>query len=149
MVGLLNAPKGTRLYKRLMSEGRLLSSASGNNTDFSINFVPRMNLEALQEGYRRVLSQLYSPKEYYMRVKTFLREYQPLKGKSFRFRPQALIALLKSVFILGIADKGRIYYWRLFFWSLFTRPRSFPMAITFAIYGFHFRKVFEHAMTSL
>ncbi len=149
MVGLLNAPKGTRLYKRLLSEGRLLSAPSGNNTDFSINFIPKMNLEALQEGYRRVLSQLYSPKEYYLRVKTFLKEYQPLKGKSFRFRPQALIALLKSVLILGIVDKGRTYYWRLFFWSLFTRPRSFPMAMTFAIYGFHFRKVFEQYMTSL
>ena len=149
MVGLLNAPKGSRLYKRLLSEGRLLSSMSGNNTDFSIKFVPRMNLQALHEGYRKVLSQLYSPNEYYERVRSFLRKYQPMPGRAFRFRPQYIRALLKSVLILGIADKGRKYYWRLFFWSLFTRPRSFPMAITFAIYGFHFRRVFEQYLTTL
>jgi hypothetical protein len=27
------------------------------------------------------------------------------------------------------------------FWTLFTRPRKFPLAITLTIYGFHFRKV--------
>ncbi len=33
MVGLLNAPMGTRLHKRLESEKRLTGSFSGNNTD--------------------------------------------------------------------------------------------------------------------
>jgi hypothetical protein len=50
---------------------------------------------------------------------------------------------MKSMFILGIIGKERFYYWRLFLWSLFRRPRLFPMAITFSIYGYHFRKVFE------
>jgi hypothetical protein len=31
----------------------------------------------------------------------------------------------------------------LFFKTLFVRPRLLPLAITFAIYGYHFRKVFE------
>jgi radical SAM superfamily enzyme YgiQ (UPF0313 family) len=149
MVGLLNAPKDTRLYQRLLREGRLLSSMTGNNTDFSINFVPKMDLQVLQEGYHNVLSQLYSPKEYYKRVKKFLKEFQPIRGHSIRFKSQYLKALVKSVFVLGIAGKERVYYWRLFFWSLFTRPRTFPMAITFAIYGFHFRRVFEHSMSAL
>jgi hypothetical protein len=39
MVGLLNAPKGTRLYQRLKSENRLTTESTGNNTDFSLNFV--------------------------------------------------------------------------------------------------------------
>jgi len=29
------------------------------------------------------------------------------------------------------------------FWSLFRRPKLFPLAITLSIYGYHFRKVFE------
>jgi radical SAM superfamily enzyme YgiQ (UPF0313 family) len=149
MVGLLNAPKGSRLYKRLLKEGRLLSSMSGNNTDFTINFVPKMSLQTLQEGYRRVLHQLYAPREYYQRVKKFLKEYKPLPMKSYRFKPQYLGALVRSVVVLGIISKGRQYYWRLFFWSLFTRPRLFPLAITFAIYGFHFRRVFEHALAAV
>lgn len=149
MVGLLNAPKGSRLYYRLLTEGRLLTSMSGDNTDFSINFIPKMNLETLQEGYRKVLQQLYAPREYYRRVKKFLKEYRPRQPKSLRFKPQYFWALVKSVFILGILNKGRQYYWRLFFWALFTRPRLFPLAITFAIYGFHFRRVFEHTITVL
>jgi hypothetical protein len=52
-------------------------------------------------------------------------------------------AAVKSVFVLGLLNKERFYYWRLFFWSLFRRPGLFPLAITFSIYGFHFRKIFE------
>lgn len=33
---------------------------------------------------------------------------------------------------------------RLFFWSLIRRPRLFSLAITFAIYGYHFRKITEN-----
>jgi hypothetical protein len=43
----------------------------------------------------------------------------------------------------GIRGIERVQYWRLFFWTLFRRPRLFPLAITFAIYGFHFRRVVE------
>ena len=45
MVGLLNAPKGTNLEKRLISEGRMLQDFTGNNTDFTINFIPKMDSE--------------------------------------------------------------------------------------------------------
>ena len=43
MVGVLNAPRGTRLHQRLVKEGRLLKSFTGDNTDFSMNFIPKMN----------------------------------------------------------------------------------------------------------
>jgi hypothetical protein len=42
---------------------------------------------------------------------------------------------------LGIRGVERAHYWRLFFWTLFRRPRLFPVAMTLAIYGFHFRQV--------
>ncbi len=72
MVGLLNAPQGTKLYHRLKSEGRLVKSVTGDNTDFSINFVPKMNPETLMNGYRKILNTIYSPKHYYARVREFL-----------------------------------------------------------------------------
>jgi radical SAM superfamily enzyme YgiQ (UPF0313 family) len=43
MVGLLQAPLGTKLYQRLKSEGRLTDLGSGDNTDGSTNIIPRMN----------------------------------------------------------------------------------------------------------
>jgi radical SAM superfamily enzyme YgiQ (UPF0313 family) len=143
MVGLLNAPFGTRLYKRLQKEGRLLSAMSGDNTDFSMNFIPKMNYDMLLKGYRSILENVYSPKHYYARVKQFLRTYNPPKVRVSIIQSNHLKAFIKSIVILGILDKQRLQYWNLFFWSLFTRPRMFPLAITFTIYGYHYRRILE------
>ena len=75
MVGLLNAPRGTKLYQRLKKENRLLKDMSGDNTDFSINFIPKMNFETLINGYKHILNTIYSPKQFYERVKIFLKEW--------------------------------------------------------------------------
>jgi radical SAM superfamily enzyme YgiQ (UPF0313 family) len=148
MVGLLNAPRGTRLYQRLLRENRLLKEASGDNTDFSINFIPKMNYEMLINGYKRIISGIYSPKPFYERVKRFLKEYKSLHKTHFHFSYirtyfNYLGAFLKSIWFLGIRDKARAYNLKFFFWSLFKRPRFFMLATTYAIYGFHFRKVFK------
>jgi len=145
MVGILIALPRTRLYERLKKEKRLLNETSGNNTDFSTNFVPRMDYDLLISGYKKVLGTLYSPRHYYERIKTFLREYAPKKGKRmpFRFRPNYVAAFVRSIIVLGIIGKERFHYWRLLFWTLFSRPRLLTQAVTLSIYGFHFRKVFE------
>lgn len=143
MVGLLNAPRGTKLYQRLLRENRLMKSVTGDNTDFSMNFIPKMSYEALISGYRKIIETIYSPKYYYARVKQFLRDYKPPQKKVFHARWSHIKAGMKSVFILGILGRERFQYWKLFLWSLFRRPRLFPLAITFSIYGYHFRKVFE------
>jgi len=143
MVGLLNAPRGTNLYQRLMKEGRLVRDFTGNNTDFTMNFVPKMNYEALIKGYKSIINTIYSPRHYYDRVMKFLREYRPLHKEVFRLRMSDIEALFKSVLFLGIVGEERAYYWKLMLWSLFRRPKLFPMAVQFSIYGFHFRKVYE------
>jgi len=148
MVGLLNAPRGSRLYQRLAKENRLLKDISGSNTDFSINFISKMNNETLIDGYKRIISGIYNAKPYYERVIKFLTEYKPSQKLHFhfghiRFHSGYPGAFFKSIWFLGIKDKTRIYYWKLFFWSLFRHPRLFPLAITYAIYGSHFRKIFN------
>lgn len=143
MVGLLNAIRGTKLYHRLKNEGRLVKNATGDNTDCSINFIPKMHYETLIEGYKNVLATIYAPKHYYERVKTFLREYRPAKRKGPRMNFRHVAAFFSSVVCLGVLGRERLYYWKLFFWTMFKRPNLLPQAITFAIYGYHFRKVFE------
>ncbi len=140
MVGLLQAPPGTRLYERMQQEERLVDTISGDNVDGSTNIIPKMGLEPLREGYRQLLAHIYAPQFYYERVMTFLREYQPPKVRTY-LDPQYLLALGRSIFRLGILARGRVYYWRLFFWTLFRRPRLFPTAIMMAICGFHFQQV--------
>jgi radical SAM superfamily enzyme YgiQ (UPF0313 family) len=143
MVGLLQAPAGTKLYERLRKEGRLLESFTGNNTDFSINFIPKMDLQTLVDGYKRIVETIYSPEAYYERVKKFLSEYQPPKFVKPKIKLPELKAFFRSIYLLGIKGSERLEYWKLFFWTLFRRPNLFPKAITYAIYGFHFRRVFE------
>ncbi|PKN94002.1 MAG: B12-binding domain-containing radical SAM protein [Chloroflexi bacterium HGW-Chloroflexi-6] len=140
MVGLLQAPFGTKLYERMEQEGRLVNEFSGDNVDGSTNIIPKMGLEPLRDGYRKILSHIYAPKFYYERILTFLREYQPPQIR-IHMEPQYVLALWRSIYQLGIRGVERTHYWRLFFWTLFRRPRLFPLAITFAIYGFHFRQV--------
>ncbi len=144
MVGLLNAPRGTRLYQRLKKENRLLKDSSGDNTDCSLNFIPKMNYETLINGYKNILSTIYSPKQYYERVRTFLKGYKPQKRKRVsRLQFYQIRAFIKSMWFLGIREKGRRYYWKLFVSTLLRHPRSFPLSMSLAVYGFHFRKVFE------
>ncbi len=142
MVGLLQAPLGTRLYQRLAREGRLLGGFSGDNVDGMTNIIPRMNVEVLRRGYEAVVRSLYSPKNYYARVRTVLREYKPSKI-TVPIDFQHVLALLRSILRLGVVGKERLEYWKLFFWTLFRRPRLFPLAITFTIYGYHFRQVID------
>jgi len=144
MVGLLNAPAGTKLFKRLKNENRLLDSSTGDNMDGSINFIPKMKYQNLIAGYKRVLETIYSQKDYYERVKKFLQDYQPQIQKLKKITYQDIKALLKSIWFLGIREKGKRYYWKLFFYSLFRQTKKFPMAITMAIYGFHFRQVIKN-----
>ena len=144
MVGLLNAPRGTRLYQRLKMENRLSESFSGDNTDFSINFIPKMNHETLINGYNHVLHTIYSPRQYYERVRTFLKEYKPPKKRKLsELEFYHIMGLIKTIWFLGIKEKGRKYYWKLFISTLLKHPRAFPLSLTLSVYGFHFRKVTE------
>ena len=73
----------------------------------------------------------------------FLREFCPKTPHNRHVAPHQWRALWKSMLVLGIREKERVYFWRLFFWSMFTRPTLLPLAITLAAYGFHFRKCYE------
>jgi hypothetical protein len=109
-----------------------------------MNFIPKMNHDVLINGYHNILNTIYSPGHYYERVKTFLREYRP-KGKRTTFPQVAeMKALIRSMWVLGVKEKGRTYYWKLLAWTLLKKPKAFPLSVTLSIYGFHFRKVVEN-----
>jgi radical SAM superfamily enzyme YgiQ (UPF0313 family) len=142
MVGLLQAPYLTPLYKRLKGEGRLLDEISGDNMDGSTNIIPKMGIDALRAGYRKILDTIYAPKPYYERVKTFLQEYRPPKITAPLEFPY-IIAFFRSVYLLGLQGAERVQYWNLLLWTLVRKPRAFPLAVTLAIMGYHFRRVCE------
>lgn len=142
MVGLLNALPDTKLYARLMREGRLLGKSSGDNVDGTINFLPRMPSAQLVEGYKMILRQIYTPCAYYQRVRTFLREYRrPRVTAPVNWRH--VFALAFSSVRIGLIGRERFHYWRLLLWTLLHRPSLIQLAVTLAIYGHHFRKCCE------
>ncbi|MBN1788884.1 MAG: B12-binding domain-containing radical SAM protein [Bacteroidales bacterium] len=143
MVGLLNAPRLSNLYKRLQSEGRILKSFTGDNTDYSMNFKPVMDRKVLADGYRKIVHDIYSAKAFYDRVLVFLKNYNPPLTMYRKITFNKIMAMMKSMVYLGFINNTRKYYWNLVFWTLFNKPRAFSLAITYSIYGYHFRKVFE------
>ncbi len=143
MVGLLNAPNRTALFRRMKREGRLLKNSGGDNTDYTMNFIPRMNREILMNGYQYILNGIYSSRAFYERMKRFLSGFQPGAVIKRPLDRERIMALFRSMLYIGLLSKGRVYYWKLFWWSLLRRPRLFPMAITYSIYGYHFRKVYR------
>ncbi|MGD8330296.1 MAG: DUF4070 domain-containing protein [Acidobacteriota bacterium] len=151
MVGMLQAPVGTRLYQRLKGEGRLLGEPSGDNVAGWTNVVPSMGLETLRSGYRDLMRSIYMPENYYRRIRTFLREYRPPRFGGYRLpRLRALpahraelAAFVRSLWQLGVRRGERAQYWKLLGWTMLRRPHRLNLAITLAIYGHHFRKVCE------
>ena len=143
MVGLLQAPPGTRLFDRLKKDNRLLGlMISGDNVDGTTNIDPKMGLDQLMSGYRFIMGHIYSPRHYYRRVKVFLKEF----GNSKVNTPmdlQRFLAFFRSSIRLGILGKERFHYWYLMTWTLVRKPKLLPLAVTLAIYGYHFRKICE------
>jgi len=147
MVGMLQAPFGTKLYDRMETEGRILHEMTGDNTDGSTNIIPKMGAGTLEAGYRRLMKGIYEPKFFYQRVKTFLSVYNP-RLAPVRIHWDELVAFFSSIWRLGIFGRERREYWKLFFWTLARYPQKFGLAITFAIYGYHFRKINEGMFAS-
>ncbi len=142
MVGMLQAPRGTRLFARMEREGRLSGDMSGDNVDGTTNIIPAMGIDVLRERYRALVRHLYEPRQYYARVRTFLKEFHvpavrvPLTGAR-------VLAFVRSSARLGVFGRERFQYWRLLAWATLRRPRLVPRAVTLAIYGYHFRRTCE------
>ena len=140
MIGVLQAPAGTKLYERMKREGRLLGEMSGDNGDCSTNIVTGMNHNVLREGYLDIIRYIYSHEGYYQRVKTFLQEYTPPKiGAPLKL--QDVMALFRSIYHLGIISSERVHYWKLLSWAYFRNPKLFPVAVRLTISGHHLHKI--------
>lgn len=145
MMGLLTALPGTKLYKRLKSENRIVSESSGNNIDFTLNFVPKMEKEFLISEYKKLLQKLYNVENYYARIFNFLKEYK--HHTDDKLTRNLFTGFLKVVYMLGIQDKNRFYFWKMFFTCIFKYPKSLPKVLTQAIYFAHFEKMYVNEIS--
>ncbi|MBK9127732.1 MAG: DUF4070 domain-containing protein [Phycisphaerales bacterium] len=140
MVGLLTALPGTQLFSRLSREGRIVAESTGNNLDAAMNFIPRLDRDTLIEGYRRLVQQLYAPRTYYRRIRTFLRDFRP-SGPRARVYAREVRAFLRSLWVMGVRAPGRREFWKFLAWTALFHRSAFSHAMYLAITGHHFRKV--------
>jgi radical SAM superfamily enzyme YgiQ (UPF0313 family) len=142
MVGLLSALPDTQLWRRLEKEGRLLDVCSGNNTDCTVNFVPRMELGRLVEGYKSILRNIYSSREYYKRALDCLSRFHQnrIEPRQTNLVEDAK-SLARLIFTLGIRDRERLEFWKYCFGVLRHYPQDFAHGLTLAAMGYHFRQI--------
>jgi radical SAM superfamily enzyme YgiQ (UPF0313 family) len=142
MVGMLNALPDTQLWKRLEREGRLLGEASGNNTVSTVNFVPKMDLERLVNGYQTIMQTIYKPREYYQRALDSLKR---TANKTPEPTPYSLLdevkGLVRLVLKLGVIDGERREFWRFFIQALRKHHDRMTESLRLAAMGYHFRKL--------
>ncbi|MBK6725471.1 MAG: B12-binding domain-containing radical SAM protein [Acidobacteria bacterium] len=144
MVGLLTALPDTQLWKRLEREGRLVHESSGNNTDCSLNFVPKMDRGRLVEGYKHILRTIYSSEEFYQRAIACLSRVSNDAAALQRVSVTGVLrSFIKIVLRLGVRDRERLRFWKYLFRVIRLYPRSLGNGIALAAMGYHFRKVTE------
>jgi radical SAM superfamily enzyme YgiQ (UPF0313 family) len=142
MVGMLQAPPGTRLFERLARDHRVSNAFSGDNVDGRTNIIPAMGLDRLIDGYRDIMQHIYAPRNYYQRVRRILKELK-IPAATTPADWQHILAFWRACLRLGVLGKERFQYWRLLVWTIARRPRLLSLAVTLAIYGYHYRRVCE------
>ncbi len=140
MVGLLNALPDTQLWRRLEKEDRLLKMSDGNNTDCTINFIPKMNPATLVDGYKQLLRKIYSPAEYYHRSLECLSRFHKdrIEPRTSNFITD-LKVLVKLLLTLGVKNSGRWQFWKYFYNVVRHHRQALPHGLTLAAMGYHFR----------
>ena len=141
MVGLLTALPNTRLYKRFEREGRITRDSGGNNThDLRLNFTPRMDLDKLLAGYKRVLSEIYSPDRYFERCLTLLKVTNKHRTSARRITRVELRAFVLSLLLQTFSSYGWSY-WRFMIRGFLAKPSMLAETVAMAVKGHHFFKM--------
>jgi radical SAM superfamily enzyme YgiQ (UPF0313 family) len=147
MVGLLAAIPDTQLWRRLEREGRLMGvEHTGSNTDCVLNFVPKMDANRLIEGYKSILRNIYSPREYYERSLDSLvrvtRDGAPQIGEG-GLKREDIAAFARIIVALGVRDRSRGEFWRFMRRVVSEHRDKIDDGLMLAALGYHFRKLTE------
>lgn len=141
MIGTMVALPNTQLYRRLEKEGRILGETDGNNThSMELNYIPQMPREALMEGYKRVISTIYEPRNYFDRCITLIKRIPHTANAHGSISRKHIKAFFLSLLRQTFSRYG-LDYLHLLASAIIHNPRQFPLAVTLAVKGYHFFKM--------
>jgi radical SAM superfamily enzyme YgiQ (UPF0313 family) len=143
MVGLLTALPGTCLFQRLQQEGRLRTTATGNNTHtMGTNFLPRMGTAPLTAGYRRLLRAPYGGnlKSYFQRCNALLDRLGPRRLGDRVVGREEIAILLRALLRQPFSAYGWQYL-KFMARNLVCHADQFTLAVKYGIVGHHFHRI--------
>ena len=138
---LLTALRGTDMFSRLQSEGRLLDVPIGTSV-MALNFETEMDADVLIEGYRRVTATLYDPtlENYFARCLTL---FEHLEAVPHLLKPKSRNATF--VELMGVRERlapEQVPGYMKFVAEVSRKhPRMLPKAIQLAAQGYHYERV--------
>ena len=138
---LLTAVKGTDMYERMKSEGRLLETPLGTNA-MPLNFKTELEYGTLIDGYKRVIATLYDPtlENYFSRCLTLFRHLKPVRHLR---KPRSRTEIDAAFMVV----RRRLSARQLPAYSKFIAKvsKDYPGMLSDAIYlaamGYHFEKI--------
>lgn len=149
IVNLLKAPPGTELYKRLKEEGRLNNKFAFSEGD--TNIIPLMDEKILYEGFRELMTNIYTPKQSCQRLIRFFSMYQypsvTFKGPE-KISFSDLLMVMKAIYMLGIRDPNRKYFWKLLFWLIRHNYKYLDMGLFYGIMIYQMHQTYLYIMQS-
>lgn len=135
----VNAVPGAALYERLSEAGRLDSAVvPGVAHRSNVRGVP-MGDQLRDQGYARLMQNLWEPRSFYARARHALREF-PSEVHGQRPRLQDIVMLLRILFFAGIAGRERVELWKFLRWTVANRPELLGAALSVVPVGYGFRR---------
>jgi len=155
MVNILIAPPGSRLWKRLEEEGRLLlDSAARDSTWGAQNFVPGRSPKEIKGEFVAAWDYLYEPSRflernyrYHLMMRPTRKALATSQGKAlphepvppaklpFRKRLRDLLAFSRIVWRQGIKPSYRMQFWKQLIGILKHNPSRFVKYLITCAYG--------------
>lgn len=140
MVGVLQAIPMTQLHAQMEAEGRLDAAFNGDQFGRT-NFETTMDSAVLREKYGQVLSDIYTPQNYFARCLNLMRLGPNNKHSMLRHRPKlAITAAVNSILRQGLLSEYRIQYWKFLVKVARTMPEKFATGVGHAIKFHHLHK---------
>jgi radical SAM superfamily enzyme YgiQ (UPF0313 family) len=105
MIGMLVAPKNTKLWKRLKKEKRLLPNSESGDQEKETNIIPLlMTVAQLENNYFNLVKKIHGPDHFLSRYRSFLKQVD--------------LKQIKSDSILAKYMEIKSFRISLFFWTL-------------------------------
>jgi radical SAM superfamily enzyme YgiQ (UPF0313 family) len=144
-INLLKAPIGTELYDKMKEQNRLI-----RNLDFDenrSNMIHKMDKKILEEGYRRVIENVYSAESVFNRAKIFFSNKERIKVKNGVKRKFSLPEAMQGfrvAYFLGIKDNNRRYFWHMLYWLFRNKKlRYLDLAVFFIALLYQYKMMWK------